>query len=684
MTALAPQGRVSIEISRGDRTAYVRLLTPELKALIERQNIDCSDINSMKWPLFGLSKHATCKLLLMQRDLMDLLADDVGDWSDDTYTQSNDGFRIWFIVGSALACERNAFNRMHIADIKPLMLSEYGKPTYGEAFYIVTFKCDRWAARGNRFDTDYAGSVLGQYWSRSWDPAAFVDSYQSADRPTVAQVVNTMVTSRLNQSSYWRMYRAGTDSYDASTVTSAAWSSAEGLRGIDTLLNKPLTVVLDDIAARSGVALLYKPTGLPTAPGAYQISAIDISAGNQRMVSFLNDYEGDIQAGALMDIKDGTGAGTLQDIAAIARIPNVVAQPIRPAKAIVGVRKNRVADGTPPDVFSQSLLSSDTQGTGEFENPNLNDPFSRTIQKSPINRVAQLGYPNFGEAGAKYISADNWDAAERSDRRNESVVTYGSPYNSAETIANEVALRWAGKYAAGICDIWFRSWIMPRVDQSWPGGSWLEFRLQTDGQGFPFPTTRIHGSIDDPMLGPIADECQHDVEGSGMVQTWRGEDGRMRVHVGMPFGIPCLIRIVGNESIGSNVWQYTAKIIRKPGSDTSATTFKGGLETFLGLSNPEPQIIAYNLCEANNNAGFAGPGYKLPLVQDGFNVLPIGKDRDDVLHDVVVQAMLYMGSTGAANRVCAYFCLHNAIDGECDTSAFVEPTYDGGSFDGGA
>lgn len=679
----APQGRVAIEISRGDRNAYARLLTPELQQLIERQNIDCSDINCMKWPLFGLSRHATCKLLLMQRDLMDLLASDVDDWDDDTYTASNDGFRIWFVVGSKASCTRNAFLRMHIAEIKPLMLSEYGKQNFGEAFYIVTFKCDRWAARGNRFDTDYAGSILGQYWSRSWDPSAFVDSYQSADRPTVSQVVNTMVTSRLNQSSYWRMYRAGTDAYDASTVTSAAWASAEGLRGIDTMLGKPLTVAIDDIAARSGVAMLYVSAGITNSPGIYKVSAIDISAGNQRMVSFLNQYKNDIQAGSVLDIKDGTGAGTLSEIAALARIPNVVAQPIRPAKAIVGIRKNRVADGTPPDVFSQSLTTADTQGVGEFENPNLSDPFNKTIQQSPINRVAQLGYPYFGEGGSCFINADNWDNAERSERRNQSVITYGSPYSNAENIANEVALRWAGKYQSGVCDIWLRSWVMPTVEQTWPGGSWIEFRLQTDGQGFPFPTTHIYGSIDDPLLGPVADDSQHDVEGSGMVQTWRGEDGRLRVHVGMPFGIPCLIRIVGNESIGSNVWRYTAKIIRKPGSDTAATTFKGGLETFTGLTNPEPEIVAYNLCEANNTGSFAGPGYKLPLVQDGFNVLPIGKDRDDILHDVVVQAMLYMGSTGAANRVCAYFCLHNAIDGECDTSAFVEPTYDGGTYTGG-
>ena len=227
---------------------------------------------------------------------------------------------------------------------------------------------------------------------------------------------------------------------------------------------------------------------------------------------------------------------------------------------------------------------------------------------------------------------------------------------------------------------------MPNNDQIWAGGSWIELRLQMDGKGFAFPTTRIYGSLDDPLLGPVTDDSQHEIESSGLVKTWRGEDGRLRVHVGQPFGIPCLLRIVSNEPWGDNVWRYTAKIALKSNQLQNPHTFKGLIAKFEEVPNTtldgEPEITAFNLCEVNNSAGFAGPGYKLPLVQDGFRVLPIGEDRDGVLHEVVVQAMLYKDTS--LNEQYAYFCLHNAIDGECDTSAFVEPTYDGGTFDGGA
>lgn len=671
----APYGRVEIAVTRdahgvaaGERLSYARLMTSEVRDLIARQNVDVSEINCMRWPLFGLSRHATCKLLMSRSDLMDLLASEPNNWNNTTYNSDDDGFAIWFIVQGADESNRTRFPRMHIADIHPLMISQYGIPGWGEAYYVVTFKCDRWAARSNRPDVDLSGSILGQYWSRSWDPSAFVDSYQTADTPTVDSVITTGITTQLAQTSYWRMFRTGLDTFSDSGVASAKYSDAEGLRGMDTMLQKPLTVVLDEIAARSGVAIGYKPKGWGAEGGQhYDFRIVDIDKGSERMVAFMNDYREDIIAGSFKDLLDGTGSGILNGLSAKATIPNVIAQAVRPKRAIVGVHRNQIADGTPPDVFSQSKLSTDTSSTGKFESPHLNDPFSRSIPTTAIDRVAVSNFPKFGEGGAVHLTADNWLAASRADRRPYSVSAYSSPYSEAETVANEVATRWANRYKAGICDIWFRGWIMPVTDEIWPGGSWLELRLQTDGRGFGFPTTRICGSVDDPLLGPVPDDRQHDVEGSGMVKTWRGEDGRVRVHVGMPFGIPCLIRIVAATRITAGIpaWRYDAKIVYRPAGDTAASAFKGGLEGFSAVDANDPIIVAYNVNEANNTATFAGPGYKLPLAQAGFDVLPIGQDRDGTLRDVVVPAMLYMAATGAPERVCAYFALTNAIDGDC-------------------
>lgn len=670
-------GQVEIRITRGDRNATARLLTPELERAIARQNIGTADINCMKWPVFGLSRHATCRLLMLQRDMMQLLASDPEDWSDETYSANDDGFRVWFIIGSEADSSSTCFSRMHVAKIEPLMLSEFGKEGYGEAFYIVTFKCDRWAARSNRFDADLSGSVLGQYFSRGWDPAAFVDSYQSSDRPLAGNVISGAIT-KFNQTSYWRLFRTGTDAFS----DSSSGASLE-IRGIDTLLQKPLAVMVDEVAQRAGVAIAYTPSPSTTAsPGVYRFTVVDVYAGAQRMVSFLNDYSVDIQAGSILDIKDGTGASTLSGFSALARVPNVIAQSIRPKRAIVAVKRNMVADGTPPDVFSLSETTAATSGTGKFQSEYLNDPFSRSIPSDAIDRVAVSGSPTFGEGGAVHINADNWQTAARTDRRAYSVTNYASPFSEAENISNEVAGRWSSRYQSGICDIWFRGWIFPSHLTAWPGGSWIELRLQTDSRGFGFPTTRICGDIDDPMLGPVADDRQHEVEGSGMAQVWRGEDGRIRVHVGYPFGIPCLIKIISRESIGggAKIWRYTAKIVYRKGSDTATTTYKGGIESFLDIDASDPTLIAYNLSELANTAGYAAPGYTLPLAQQGFDVVPIGGDRTSGTHEVIVPAMLYLGSNGAEHRTVAYFCLTNAIDGECPTPLTLDQSLDGGTY----
>lgn len=719
----AAQGAVSIEISKRKTdnslvTVNARLLTPELKELIERQNVDCADINCMKWPLFGWSRHATCKLLMTQRDLLTLTtgSTDPEVWFNATYstldsnTRTEFGYLIWFIVGSKAQSVKTAFSRMRIAQIQPLMISQFGLPNFGEAFYIVTFKCDRWAGRGKRafmkvFEAPLSSEPNENYYPRSWKQNEYVNGTvldQLSIQDIFARFHNfsgTAYSSWLRRANstvphsngYWDMAPAGAsgDEFDDSTVEDYTYERDLPPISVGDFTQKPLLVVADDIAVKAGVALAYKPNYATEQEvgsyivGKYIWSIIEIGKGNDRMVSFLNEYRNDIIAGSIYDIAGVPDPGepptslALTGIASIARIPNLIAQPIRPYKLIADYRKSELPDGSPPNVFSDAEFKSDFS-LGDYHKY-LSNPFDRTVPSRKWN----LGVNKRGESGGNYISVDQWDGASRTEKQfNKDVF---GPVGAPQDVV-DVGERFKTKYKSGACDIWFRSWIMPNNDQIWAGGSWIELRLQMDGKGFAFPTTRIYGSLDDPLLGPVTDDSQHEIESSGLVKTWRGEDGRLRVHVGQPFGIPCLLRIVSNEPEGDNVWRYTAKIALKSNQLQNPHTFKGLIAKFEEVQNTtldgEPEITAFNLCEVNNSAGFAGPGYKLPLVQDGFRVLPIGEDRDGVLHEVVVQAMLYKDTSD--NEQYAYFCLHNAIDGECDTSAFVEPTYDGGSFDGGA
>jgi hypothetical protein len=736
----APQGIVEIEIARivpaeeppeGEeaepgslRTVYARLLTPELQQLIERQNVDCADINSMKWPLFGLSRHATCKILLLQRDLMNLLCVDNGDWRNIEFRSNKDGFRIWFIVGSKQQSLRSCFNRMHIADIQPLMVSAFGKTLeplppdpppepgqevppqppvpWGEAMYIVTFKCDRWAARGNR-----AIGVIRDTYSRSWDPSAQLDYSPSLDK-TCADVVDEAITGKLasTTSGFWRLYRTDVDGFiDDAEVDLPEYGSYKGTpSGMGNFNRKPITNYVDEICSRTGASVSYRPnvTVLADAsiPGRYAFGAISISS-DIGLDLYLISYGKDIIAGCIKhdaSLPDPDSEIERGDRPTAAEFPNVIRLSTKPNDIIVSMRWEQKADGRPPDVFrTLEDPTASPDSASWFQSNALNNPFSNTpnftffkvgdsdvIQFEPSDTNGEK--VEHGDAYKSFYNADTWTRAGFTDRSLIlSANTLIPPFDSTidKKVYWSLANRVEAKYKSGVCDLWLRSWIMP--DYPWPGANWIELRLQLDGKGFPFPVTHLYGDINDPLLGPVSDEGQHEIEPSGMVQTWRGEDGRLRVHVGAPFGIPCLLRIVGNESIGDNAWKYTAKIVYRDDTASAPISYHGGLRKFAEAPDPDPEIIAYNLCEAANNAGFAGPGYKIPLVQDGFNVLPIGQDRDGVLHDVVVQAMLYVHHYAQSHdhKIQAYFCLHNAIDGECDTSAFVEPTYDGGTYTGG-
>lgn len=746
----APQGIVEIEIARivpaeepgeGEepgpgslRTVYARLLTPELQQLIERQNIDCADINSMKWPLFGLSRHATCKILLLQRDLMKLLCVDNDDWRNITFRPNKDGFRIWFIVGSKQQSIRNCFNRMHIADIQPLMVSAFGKTLaplppdpppepgqeippqppvpWGEAMYIVTFKCDRWAARGNRAVGVAPTGFVKDTYTRSWNPAEQLDYYPGLNK-SCEDVVEEAITVKMGSlaTDFWQLYRPDVDDYDAidAGIHWQEFTKIATPAGMGNFNRKPLAVYIDEICSRVATCVLYVPEvnslNDTNIPGKFKFAARDVKPDPYLSLldSFIIDYGKDIIAGCIKNnssTPDPDSESQYEDRPTAAEFPNVIRLSTRPDDIIVAMRWEEKADGRPPDVFrvfAKDNPSGISNESSWFQSPYLSNPFSsapnfcffnigesKVITSDPLD--ANGDEVEHGDAYKAVYNADTWLVSRGVFYQRRDSVTYpyelDAPFDSdRENQYWSVANRVNAKYTSGVCDLWLRSWIVPEIP--WPGANWVELRLQLDGKGFPFPVTHLYGDINDPLLGPVPDEGQHEIEPSGMVQTWRGEDGRLRVHVGMPFGIPCLIRIVGNESIGDNAWKYTAKIAFRHEAPAFAEYY-GGLRGF-GIQEPEPEIIAYNLCEATNTASFAGPGYKLPLVQDGFNVLPIGEDRDGVLHDVVVQAMLYMdhGGQDYASKIQAYFCMHNAIDGECDTSAFAEPTYDGGTYTGG-
>jgi hypothetical protein len=663
-----PQGQVFIEVCRyiGPTAAdevvrNPRLLTDELQKLIERQNIDCTDINCMKWPVVGLSRWATFKCLMMQSDLRELIPT--------VYTPNNDGFTIRFVVNYREASKTTAsFARMHLAEITPLMVSEYGNANYGEAIYLCTFHCDRWAARSLRLH----GDILNRrYWEMGWD--AGLQNKMTANF-TPQEIAQDIITLTTDDADWWTFFRLSADDYVDTTTTPPddPWSGERGVIGMSAPWKMPVLAWLDRMAIKCDRVFMYLPNpDRRTSPGGgYRIKVLDIVGG---AFDLINAYRTDIIAGSIIDNLNDVN---LIGFAGKAKLPNVVSRTMRPNRLVLNHRKDMPGSGLAPPVFGQVSDNSLSLPSGKFIG-SMPDPFGNV----PIQswKVFSPTAGKDGEAGISFVNADYW--------RSTTTVAGNNVYPE-ETPETDVAFRWRRKFDAGICDIWLRGWIMPQITgedlsgtDAWAGCSWVELRLQTDEKGFGFPTTRIYSSVDDWMLGPCEDDRVGDVEGSGLVQTWRGEDGRTRVHVGMPFAIPCMVTIKSATEVSTNVWRYTVVPAFKAEDDETASTFKGGIGIWNG--GTEGTFFAYNLAEVNNTSTFAGPGYKLPLVETGFDVLPIGTDRDGVHHDVTVLAHLCMTHQGGSDRVVAYFHMHNPIDGECATQQIIDDNFDGGFYDGG-
>lgn len=659
------------------KTVHARLLTREMCEKIRRQNVDCADINCMKWPILGLGRYATFKCLLLKSDLAELIPKDAA--------MSTRGFEVWFIVGSEEQSKTTRFPRMHLAHIHPLMVSEMGDPNKGEALYLCTFHCDRWAARSYRISQEDGK----RYWGHGWDPSL----QQKMSAPlTVDQVVDDIFNGgRLNKSGWWPFFRNTADDsidvYEDDVLGGGGnWVNPPGegiLIGLGAPWRRPTLQWLDDLAARCGCWFAYLPYEDQDRPeGRMHVIASRVERGASWQ--WLNQYRNDIIAGSMTSLWDDPpeqqeaerateGAGGpiyWEGFARKAPIDGIVVTLMAPHRHVVNVRRALPGNGLPPDVFGQVEEQSDTLGTGQFRS-SLPDPFSR----SPVQEynsflredifgqgfIRELMGPD-GESRMAFYQSDKWrrDAADAS-LTPDVYPNFPSDADNKDYFSHR--LRYM--YEADTCDIWLRGWTLPLGRASWAGGSWVELRLQTDGEGFGFPTTRIHGSLEDPLLAPMEDTgC--DIEVSGLAQAWRGQDGRTHVHVPQPFVIPCMISIYAHEQIATNVWRYSARPAHRLGSDAASLgagqDYYGGITKWASL-----EIIAYNTVELNNTSTFAGPGYKLPLVETGFDVLPIGKDRDGTIREVVVMAFLAMSFQGGPNRVVAYFTMHNPIDGECST-----------------
>lgn len=114
--------------------------------------------------------------------------------------------------------------------------------------------------------------------------------------------------------------------------------------------------------------------------------------------------------------------------------------------------------------------------------------------------------------------------------------------------------------------------------------------------------------------------------------------GRRSIDVAAP-GVRWF-RVVASTLIADNRWEYT----------------------LADIDDDEDTVTAINRMEDANTASEAGPSYDIAGLPTGLVLLPIGKDRNGVDIECVVDAYLGMDDDGAPQW---WFCAVNVVDGEC-------------------
>jgi hypothetical protein len=798
MTSVIPQGAAAIEIScpefgtvTGRREVCALLLTPEIVAMMERQNLDPSDVNSMKWPIFGLSRHATCKLLMNRRSLIDLVARDpqviapVGGQNTLVEWNSEAAYRIWFICGSKAESGTTRFDRMRLAEIQPLVSVEMGDPVIGDALYIVTFKCDRWAWKGFRSTVAWrkTSSVINWPDTHPSVRSDFVYGTRAYQGFTSNSITPDLKCGQFDESDARLEYFLNSIAYEFedNTIDNPDFSSAEFIQIQDVLFvdpavdrkffryfnllaeSAPVFVEIDRVLGCIGAPVHYFPIE-PTPQDPFGDRGV-FEIGVQPRIGIVADDVGRIEdkyktrliAGTIgrMERSENDALNANETTAQDGSYPfyvdfseirynessywDIVAMPVASSPdGYVGEiwrnywRWDNLKNSTP-------VTQIPTQGSGTdlilkyayFPHNPFSDQRFISFCLPSLNQslTAPKDAPTFGPFANVYVAPDFATHVSSMDIQSQgSRLPVTSPISPDRSTV--IAAKPIPSFAYGFdlpsysqsstgatnngrlkidSELWFSGWFLPDYGIMTSGTfAWVELRLQTDGKGFPHPVTKLWGKKLDPIMRPVPDDGQREITCSGLAKTWKTMDGKTRIHVEYPFGIPMLLKVIDSELIAPNQWKYTCEHALKSNISTQITggqatfginTFSPDIEDFSatwGAGNGYPPLeaqkyYAYNLAERGNGAGFAGPGYKLPLSQTGFNVLPIGKDRDGVQHEVYVQAMVYLAGAGRqatdrepqeefASEAMAYFCMPNAIDGECDTPLVSESDYDGGTF----
>jgi hypothetical protein len=660
-----------------DATVSARLLTDELRRLIERQNVDCRDINCMRWPLFGMSRHGVCKLLLLKNDVMALLS--YGESTESMNTsQANTLPAVFDITFESEPDDPITFWNMSMAHVQPLMVSGFGSAMHGEAMYVVTFKCPRWAMRCAR-SRNSSGDHLSD---RDWVPGKVVSNSSASNaantyRNAITSLCDcsaiTAGTALINDPlsyglgvSFPPIYRPQSVWESSAAISLAAYLSEPVELG--SADHKPFLNVIDDMARNAGVAAGLFPFRTGANSRSYYVAIHAIDQGVTNAVAYLDGIRDRIIAGTITHLGSAP-PGMSGDLARFV-IPLQATKMGQPNQVYLKRGSAHPPDGRPPAVFNPSASLSDyttPSDTGKFDIEELSPIYRRGAGWDLRGAIAAADSIHSNGPGYGVIEPGPYGGFACIAASGSSISPTSGSYEQ------HLADRRIWGLKSGVCDVWLSGWLCPSYQNGWAGGSWIELRLQTDDKGFGFPTTRIHGSLEDSLVCPQFSDGDTAIEGGGMVRTWRGDDGKTHAHVEWPFGIPCLIRITNSTRInaGIPIWRYTANIVVKNRADATApanaTEYQGGLAAFRDCASslPEHEIIAYNISETNNSAAFAAPGYKLPFNPPTFEMLPIGEDRDGNKRDVVVQAMLYRGYNDGTARTCAYFCLTNAVDGYC-------------------
>lgn len=618
----------------------IRTLNPfgKHEASIAAGGIDPHSLNRIAWPIVGMSRWSTARVL-MYRDDVDTLA---ASLTDGAISGGTDRLYAQLTFGTT------TFPQMVVGKVLPVVTSEAGK-----ALCVVEMHDRRYLWRHYRVQpsTGLAADDFGCGFNLvGFHRGRLRRDSLNADAPWNPKEIVEFIRDENGSQPYDFAYVAANDEWD-DTDTSSYYVDNDccwDINGDDSFAG-----AIDKVLAKCGHVMTVVPKLAAPAGLSFGVRAID---DEHRANLFYAAKTDELLAGGL-DFLSADETPPASGAAKWAYVNKDIVRRDCPLKVRVYFPLC-VADGS-DDVLKEIGRDFDVTGissTADRASLASNKSAMRTTWETDIGRPSFVGSSPFSPS-IYHINSDFPLITKHNLLGADLIDTTDTALR-----ADQASSVFYARYKAGCGDGFFRDTIQPLKTQVWAGAQWWELSLvphPTLGMGRPIPLTRVWGDRHCGLFGyhPLSEPER--VQGFGTVHAFRGPDGSIKVVGQQIGGIPVRLRFKSatpkidpdTELALPFQFDYTATLMQ----------YDGGGEWVEG-----ELVDVTNAMEHKNTSTFVAPSTKWPLDVPGtWQVLALGIDRDGVFHEFEADGRIYENRNAIGPKAIEV-SIPLTIDGGCD------------------